>query len=35
MKELGGNFELELNQGEHYHKDALALNSARNYFKYS
>lgn len=34
MKELGGYFELELNQGEHYHKDALALNSARNCFKY-
>lgn len=34
MKELGGYFELELNQGEHYHKDGLALNSARNCFKY-
>lgn len=34
MKELGGYFELELNQGEHYHKNALALNSARNCFKY-
>lgn len=34
MKELGGYFELELNQGEHYHKHAIALNSARNCFKY-
>lgn len=34
MKELGGYFELELNQGEHYHREALALNSARNCFKY-
>ncbi|WP_028485999.1 hypothetical protein [Thiomicrorhabdus chilensis] len=34
MKELGGYFELELNQGEPYHKNALALNSARNCFKY-
>lgn len=34
MKELGGYFELELNQGEHFHKDALALNSARNCLKY-
>lgn len=34
MKELGGYFELELNQGEHYHRNALALNSARNCFKY-
>jgi hypothetical protein len=34
MKEYGGYFELELNKGEHYHRDALALNSARNCFKY-
>lgn len=34
MKELGGYFELELNEGAHYHKDAIALNSARNCFKY-
>jgi hypothetical protein len=34
MKELGGYFELELNKGEHYHRYALALNSARNCFKY-
>lgn len=34
MKELGGYFELELNEGEHFHKNAIALNSARNCFKY-
>ena len=34
MKELGGYFELELNKGKHYHRGALALNSARNCFKY-
>jgi len=34
MRELGGYFELELNQGSHYHRDALALNSARNCLKY-
>jgi hypothetical protein len=34
MKELGGYFELELSRGEHYHKDVLALNSARNCLKY-
>lgn len=33
-KELGGYFELELNQGEHYHLNSLALNSARNCFRY-
>lgn len=34
MKELGGYFELELSKGDHYHKTALALNSARNCLKY-
>ena len=31
---IGGYFELELRQGEHYHKDALRLNTARNCFEY-
>lgn len=34
MKELGGYFELELNKGEHFHFEALPLNSARNCLKY-
>lgn len=31
---IGGYFELELRHGEHYHKDALRLNTARNCFEY-
>lgn len=31
---IGGYFELELNKGEHYHKNALRLNTARNSFEY-
>jgi len=31
---IGGYFELELRGGEHYHKDALCLNSARSCFEY-
>lgn len=34
MNAIGGYFELELRQGEHYHKNALRLNSARNCFEY-
>ncbi|MCY6370543.1 hypothetical protein [Clostridium ganghwense] len=34
MKEIGGFFELELNKGEEYHKDAIRLNSARNCLLY-
>lgn len=34
MEELGGYFPLELRKGEHYHREALALNSARNCLKY-
>lgn len=30
MKSIGGYFELELSNKEHYHKNALRLNSARN-----
>lgn len=33
-KAIGGYFELELRKGEHYHKDALRLNTARNCFEY-
>ena len=33
-KAIGGYFELELRRGEHYHKDALRLNTARNCFEY-
>ena len=33
-REIGGFFELELSGESHYHKDALALNSARNCLKY-
>ena len=31
---IGGYFELELRGGEHYHKDALRLNSARSCLEY-
>ena len=31
---VGGYFELELRKGEHYHKNALRLNTARNCFEY-
>lgn len=34
MEAIGGYFELELQKGEHYHKDALMLNTARNCFEY-
>jgi hypothetical protein len=34
MDAIGGYFGLELKQGDHYHKDALCLNSARNCFEY-
>ena len=34
MKEIGGYFELELRHGEHYHQDALRLNTGRNCFEY-
>ena len=34
MKPVGGYFELELRKGEHYHKKALRLNTARNCFEY-
>ena len=34
MKPIGGYFELELRKGEHFHKDALCLNTARNCFEY-
>ena len=33
-KAIGGYFELELHRGDEYHKDALALNSARNCLEY-
>ena len=33
-KSIGGYFELELRKGEHYHKDAICLNTARNCFEY-
>lgn len=31
---IGGYFELELRNGEHYHKNAIHLNTARNCFEY-
>lgn len=34
MKAIGGYFELELPKGEHYHKNAIRLNTARNCFEY-
>ena len=33
-KSIGGYFELELNNNELYHSDAIALNSGRNAFEY-
>lgn len=33
-KAIGGYFGLELRSGEHYHKDAIKLNTARNCFEY-
>ncbi|NCC18148.1 MAG: hypothetical protein EOM29_04340 [Bacteroidia bacterium] len=34
MDAIGGYFGLELKQGDHYHKNALRLNTARNCFEY-
>ena len=34
MKAIGGYFELEIRKGEHYHRDAIRLNTARNCFEY-
>lgn len=34
MKAIGGYFELETHKGEHYHKNAIRLNTARNCFEY-
>ena len=34
MDAIGGYHELELRKGEHYHKTALRLNTARNCFEY-
>ena len=34
MEAIGGYFELELYKGEHYHKNAIRLNTARNCFDY-
>ncbi len=34
MKPIGGYFELELRKGQHYHKNAILLNTARNCFEY-
>jgi len=34
MKEIGGFFELQLRKGEHYHKGAVLLNTARNCLEY-
>lgn len=34
MDAIGGYFGLELRHGEHYHKDAIRLNTARNCFEY-
>ena len=31
---IGGYFGLELRSGEHYHKNAIRLNTARNCFEY-
>jgi hypothetical protein len=33
-KAIGGYFELELRKGEHYHKEAIRLNTARNCLEY-
>lgn len=34
MDAIGGYFELELRKGEHYHRDAIRLNSGSNCFEY-
>lgn len=34
MNAIGGYFELELRKGEHYHKDAIRLNSGQNCLEY-
>lgn len=34
MEPIGGYFELELSKREHYHQDAIRLNSAKNCFEY-
>lgn len=34
MKPIGGYFELELNRGQEYHRDAIKLNTGRNCFEY-
>ena len=34
MKAVGGYFGLELNNGDHYHKNAIALNTGRNALEY-
>lgn len=34
MEAMGGYFELELRKGEHYHKDAIRLNSGSNCLEY-
>ena len=34
MDAIGGYFELELRKGEHYHKEAIRLNSGSNCFEY-
>lgn len=34
MKPIGGYFELELSEGQEYHKNALRLNTGRNAFEY-
>lgn len=34
MNAIGGYFGVELRHGEHYHKDAIRLNTARNCFEY-
>ena len=34
MKAIGGYFSLETRVGDHYHKDAIRLNTARNCFEY-
>lgn len=34
MEAIGGYYELELRKGEHYHRNAIRLNTARNCFEY-
>lgn len=34
VEAIGGYFELELRKGEHYHKNAIRLNTAKNCFEY-